>query len=110
MAELTDLDTIEFEVDNHVATVTLNRPEKMNSFNEQMATEVATAWQRIRDDDDIRVAVLRANGDRAFCTGIDVSKGAWWKHESVFNQQDPGAMLGPRAHEVWKPVIAALHG
>ena len=110
MAELTDLDTIEFEVNNHVATVTLNRPEKMNSFNELMATEIATAWQWIRDDDDIRAAVLRANGNRAFCTGIDVSKGAWWKHKSVFNQEDPGALLGPKAHEVWKPVIAALHG
>jgi E-phenylitaconyl-CoA hydratase len=110
MPELTDLQTIEFEVTDHVATLALNRPDRLNSFNEQMATEVAAAWKRIRDDDDIRVAVLRANGDRAFCSGIDVSKGPWWTHKGVFDQEDPGAILGPKAHRVWKPVIAALHG
>lgn len=109
MTEAT-LKTIEFDVAGHVATITLNRPERMNSFNEQMADELATAWARVRDDDDIRVAVLRANGERAFCTGIDVSTGAWWYHKPIFNQEDPGAFLGPKAHKVWKPVIAALHG
>lgn len=104
------LETIEFDVGGHVATITLNRPERMNSFNEQMADEMATAWARVRDDDGIRVAVLRANGERAFCTGIDVSSGTWWYHKPVFNQEDPGAFLGPKAHKVWKPVIAALHG
>jgi enoyl-CoA hydratase/carnithine racemase len=106
----TDLATIEFHVTDHVATVALNRPDKMNSFTEQMAVDLATAWARVRDDDDIRVAVLRANGERAFCTGIDVSEGTWWKHQPIFNQEDPGAFLGPKSHKVWKPVIAALHG
>ncbi|NDJ87876.1 MULTISPECIES: enoyl-CoA hydratase/isomerase family protein [Mycolicibacter] len=110
---MTDLDnpsTIEFDLTDHVATVTLNRPDKLNSFNEAMAGELRAAWARVRDDDDIRVAVLRANGDRAFCTGIDVSEGTWWTHQPIFNQEDPGAFLGPKAHKVWKPVIAALHG
>jgi E-phenylitaconyl-CoA hydratase len=106
----TDLATIEFHVTDHVATVALNRPDKMNSFTQQMAADLATAWARVRDDDDIRVAVLRANGERAFCTGIDVSEGTWWKHQPIFNQEDPGAFLGPKSHKVWKPVIAALHG
>jgi E-phenylitaconyl-CoA hydratase len=102
--------TIEFEVDDHVATVTLNRPDQMNSFNRQMATEITAAWRQVRDDEDVRVAVLRANGERAFCTGIDVSAGRWWGDEPVFNQEDPGIHLGPKSHQVWKPVIAALHG
>ncbi|HEV7422078.1 MAG TPA: enoyl-CoA hydratase/isomerase family protein [Mycobacterium sp.] len=110
MTEKTDLATIEFHVTDHVATVALNRPDKMNSFTQQMAADLATAWARVRDDDDIRVAVLRANGERAFCTGIDVSEGTWWKHQPIFNQEDPGAFLGPKSHKVWKPVIAALHG
>jgi enoyl-CoA hydratase/carnithine racemase len=105
-----NLHTIEFDVSDHVATVALNRPERLNSFTEQMAAELATVWARIRDDDDIRVAVLCANGDRAFCTGIDVSEGTWWTHKTIFNQEDPGELLGPKAHRVWKPVIAALHG
>jgi E-phenylitaconyl-CoA hydratase len=101
---------VEFEVDQHVATVTLNRPSRMNSFDEQMASELVAVWARVRDDDDIHVAVLRANGDRAFCTGLDVGKGTWWTDRPIFNQEDPGAFLGPKAHKVWKPVIAALHG
>ncbi|MCW2687058.1 MAG: enoyl-CoA hydratase/isomerase family protein [Mycobacterium sp.] len=110
MTDLSNANTIEFDVSDHVATVTLNRPDRLNSFNEEMAGEIVAAWSRVRDDDDIHVAVLRANGDRAFCTGIDVSKGAWWDHLPVFNQEDPGALLGPKSHKVWKPVIAALHG
>ena len=110
MTEQTDPGTIEFGVVDHVATVSLNRPERMNSFTEQMADELAAAWTRVRDDDDIHVAVLQANGDRAFCTGIDVSEGTWWTHKTIFNQGDPGELLGPKAHRGWKPVIAALHG
>jgi enoyl-CoA hydratase/carnithine racemase len=107
---MTEFDTIGFEVADHVATLTLRRPEKLNSFNKQMATEVAGVWQRTRDDDDIHVAIIQADGERAFCTGIDVGEGKWWDHEPVFNQEDPGVLLGPKAHLVWKPVIAALHG
>jgi enoyl-CoA hydratase/carnithine racemase len=110
VTDLDNLHTIEFAVTDHVATVTLNRPERLNSFTEQMAGELGAVWARVRDDDDIHVAVLRANGDRAFCTGIDVSEGTWWTHKSIFNQEDPGELLGPKAHRVWKPVIAVLHG
>lgn len=110
MADATGFETIEFGVSGHVATLTLNRPEKLNSFNERMANEVAAAWRRTREDEDIRVAIVRANGDRAVCTGIDVAEGKWWDHEPIFNQEDPGLMLGPKANWVWKPVIAALHG
>lgn len=102
--------TIEFEVSGHVATVTLNRPQRLNSFDQVMAEEMVRVWQRVRDDDDIRVAVLQANGERAFCTGIDVGGGAWWTHKSRWNQEDPGVSLGPRQHRVWKPVICAVHG
>ena len=105
-----DFETIELGVENHVATLTLNRPDKLNAFNERMANEVVSVWNRVRDDEDIRAAVVQANGDRAFCTGIDVAEGKWWEEEPIFNQEDPGVMLGPKANRVWKPVIAALHG
>ena len=104
MTDISGFETIEFDVSGHVATLTLNRPEKLNSFNERMADEVAAAWRRVREDEDIRVAIIQANGERAFCTGIDVEKGQWWYHEPIFNQEDPGVLLGPKAHLVWKPV------
>jgi len=102
---------ITFEVgDDHVATITLNRPEHMNSFDEVMSSEIPEVWGIVRDTDDIHAVVLRAEGDRAFCTGIDVVEGVWWYHLNIWNQADPGSWLGPKAHKVWKPVVAAVHG
>ncbi|WP_308161258.1 enoyl-CoA hydratase/isomerase family protein [Dietzia psychralcaliphila] len=102
--------TIEFEVSDHIATITLDRPDRLNCFNEAMAGDMVRAWERVRDDDDIHVAVLRANGERAFCTGVDLSEGPWWSHLNRWNQEDPGTSLGPRSHKVWKPVICAVQG
>jgi enoyl-CoA hydratase/carnithine racemase len=106
----TGYETIEFGVHSHVATITLDRPARLNSFNRVMAAEMSQAWERVRDDDDIRVAVLQANGERAFCTGIDVKEGSWWSGQNIWNQSDPGAFLGPKHHRVWKPVVAAVQG
>ena len=104
------LETIDFDITDHVATITLDRPDQMNSFNETMCNEIADAWTTVRDTDDIHVAVLRASGERAFCTGIDVKNGAWWFDKNIWTQEDPGVYLGPRAHKVWKPVVCAVQG
>ncbi|MCU1612708.1 MAG: putative enoyl-CoA hydratase/isomerase [Frankiales bacterium] len=105
-----EFSTLLFDVADHVATITLNRPERLNSFTREMTEEMASVWTRVRDDDEIHVAVLRAAGDRAFCTGIDMVEGPWWSDQSIFNQEDPGVFLGPKQHHLWKPVIAAVHG
>jgi enoyl-CoA hydratase/carnithine racemase len=108
-----ELETIEFERgDDHVATITLNRPDALNSWNDQMATEVAWAWETIRDDDGLHAAVLQANGDRAFCTGADVRGGTtWFMKSNVWNSFDPGMTLSPKTfHRCWKPVVVAVHG
>ncbi len=96
--------------DDHVATITLNRPDKFNSFTEVMAGEMIRAWSICRDTDDIHAVVLRAEGERAFCTGIDIQQGVWWYHLNIWNQFDPGALLSPKAHKCWKPVVVAVHG
>jgi enoyl-CoA hydratase/carnithine racemase len=101
--------TILLDVTDHVATVTLNRPDALNSFNQQMIDEFADLWARARTDDDIHAVVLRAAGDRAFCTGVDVSSGLAMP-DNIWSEDDPGLGLSPRAHRVWKPVIAAVHG
>lgn len=103
-------ETIEYDVSGNVATITLNRPDSFNSFTETMANEMSEVWGIVRDTDDIHVAVLQANGDKAFCTGIDIKAGGWWMDQNIWNHQDPGASLGPRHHRVWKPVIAAIQG
>lgn len=108
-----DCQDIEFEVgDDHVATITLNRPEAYNAFTDRMAREITWAWETIRDSADIHSAVLRANGDKAFCTGADVKGGAsWFFKENVWNSFDPGMTLSPKIqHRCWKPVVVAVQG
>ena len=107
-----NFEAIEFSVEDKVATITLDRPEALNSFDDQMAREVAWAWETIRETDDIHSAVIRANGDRAFCTGVDIKGGAqWFVRSNVWNTFDPGQTLSPKFHhKVWKPVVAAVHG
>ncbi|WP_194829859.1 enoyl-CoA hydratase/isomerase family protein [Nocardia sp. XZ_19_231] len=104
-----ELKTVLFDVTEHIATITLNRPEAMNSFNEAMLADFAAIWQTVKDDDDIRVVVLRAAGDRAFCTGMDVKQGID-RHANVWSQTDPGERLSPKLNQVWKPVICAVQG
>jgi enoyl-CoA hydratase/carnithine racemase len=107
-----DLTAIELDVSDHIATITLDRPEALNAFNGEMAHDLVRAWEAIRDDDDVHVVVLQANGERAFSTGLDVSGDTdWFMRSNVWNSIDPGAMLSPKLHHrVWKPVVAAVHG
>lgn len=102
-------ETILWEVADHVGTVTLNRPEKLNAFNQTMCDEFADLWRRVQVDDDVHVVVLRAAGDRAFCTGVDVAEGIDFS-DNPYAGLDPGAMLSPKANRCWKPVVAAVHG
>jgi enoyl-CoA hydratase/carnithine racemase len=102
--------TIQFDIADHVATITLDRPDQLNSFTETMCAEMAEAWSVVRDTDDVHVAVLQANGERAFCTGIDIKSGAWWADRNIWTHEDPGVFLGPRSNKVWKPVVCAIQG
>ncbi|MER5184951.1 enoyl-CoA hydratase/isomerase family protein [Streptomyces sp. NPDC002896] len=104
-----ELKTVLFEVTDHVATITLNRPEVMNGFNQEMLEEFATLWHTVKADDDVRVVVLRGAGDRAFCTGMDVKEGID-RHPNVWSQTDPGEYLSPKLNQVWKPLVCAVHG
>lgn len=105
-------EAITFEVDEHIATITLNRPEVLNAFNDAMGKEMGRAWETVREDDDIHVAVLQANGDRAFCAGVDIKSGtSWFVRDNVWNTFDPGVTLSPKFHhKVWKPVVTAVQG
>jgi enoyl-CoA hydratase/carnithine racemase len=99
-----------------VMTVTLNRPEVLNAFNNEMLSEFSKLWSQVRSDDAVRAVVLAAAGDRAFSTGVDVAERL--DGDSPFldklhpwaENEDPGRQLSPRRNEVWKPVIAAVHG
>ena len=75
MAEHLELETVLYDLgDDNVATITLNRPDKLNSFNLAMRRDFRELWAKIRADDDVHAVVIRANV-RAFCAGIAVTEG-----------------------------------
>lgn len=126
--EVSEYETVEYRVENGVAWVTLNRPEVYNAFNRQMQRELRAIWRRMRHDDDVRCAVLTGAGDKAFCTGIDrteqMGDGADGRAGAAlddddqtlgsgstpFHFDDPGEFIGPKANDLWKPVIGAVNG
>ena len=108
-------ETVQFETTPEgVATVTLNRPERMNSFNRKMCMEFSQIWHQLREDHSVRAVVLRAAGDRAFCTGVDVMEGfsahGRGSGPNPWTDEDPSEYLGPKSNRMWKPVICAVQG
>ena len=91
-----------YEKKEHVAYVTINRPEVLNAFNVELRDAVSDAWLQVRDDSDVWVAVLTGVG-RSFSTGADLKELV-----STGQNMDPGP--SPQAMGVWKPIIAAIDG
>lgn len=110
----TTYQTIRYDQDGAVATVTLDRPDRYNAFDKVMCDEMAAVWDRIRHDDSVSAVLLTASGDKAFCTGVDrdfvPTEGGATYDFTPYTYDDPGKLLGPRANEVWKPVIGAVNG
>ena len=95
--------------DDYVATITLNRPESLNSFNTTMATELDLAFRELDADDDVRVIIVKGAG-KAFCAGIDVNeffgKTAFEYHAWIERMERPLVTITHMA----TPVIAQVHG
>ncbi len=99
--------------DGGVATITLNRPDKLNAFAGQMRQEVAEAVRQVADDDDVRVLVVTGAG-RAFCAGADIGymrdlleQEDW---ENAAGLVEAGRAVVTTIRSVPKPVIASVNG
>ncbi|MER5909613.1 enoyl-CoA hydratase/isomerase family protein [Streptomyces sp. NPDC001982] len=95
--------------DTGVAVVTLDRPARLNAIDLTMAAELADVWRALRFDDAVRAVVLTGAGERAFCTGID-RNATVPQPSSPYMQDDPLLGVGPKANDLWKPVVAAVAG
>src|SRR3954453_18020162 len=107
-------ETLRYERDDHVVTLTHDRPEQRNAISRQMNEELHDAWQRFRDDDEAFVLVITGAGD-AFCAGWDLEDVSNWPEPDweefrrfIFNS--PGSCGYTRRVDVFKPVIAAVNG
>jgi enoyl-CoA hydratase/carnithine racemase len=102
--------TLIYQKTDGIAYVTLNRPEALNAYNVQMRDDLYEVLRAIKDDDEVRVVIVKGAGEKAFCVGADLSE--------FLTAPPPVAARKVRfQRDVWglflslpQPMIAALHG
>ncbi len=117
-----DYETIRYELEGPVLTITLNRPEKLNAYNAKMGAELVRAFQAADGDDAVRAVILTGEG-RGFCAGADISAGAtsfdtgagggsdnFGEDRPSGGQADKGAGFVHAMFNCRKPIIAAFNG
>ncbi len=109
-------ETLLYEVDDHgIATITLNRPDRLNAFNDLMRRELLDLFDQIDADDAVRVVIMTGAG-RGFCAGADLERGGE-TFDAAARGRDPeqanrdgGGTVSLRIFELTKPIIAAING
>lgn len=114
------MSAVVFEKRGHVAWITLNRPQAKNTLNADAFVLLAQAWDEVRADDGIRVAVLTAAGEEDFCCGGDLSSviPLWTGQRQPENEVEKKLQADPlipdkvllKQDPVYKPIIAAING
>jgi enoyl-CoA hydratase/carnithine racemase len=110
-------ETIVYEVKASIATITLNRPDKLNAFTTGMGREIVDAVGRADQDDGVRAIIFTGAG-RAFCAGADLSKGPETfanldrdeEHTGTSESADSGGKVSLAVYDCKKPIIAAING
>jgi E-phenylitaconyl-CoA hydratase len=104
-------DGFTYDKQDHVAWIVINRPKRGNALLPEMHEAMSRIWSDVRDDPQVRVAVITGAGDRHFCTGADV--GAIADRGRVSQNRGPAGnelFWSPRQNGVWKPVLCAVNG
>lgn len=94
-------------VDGCIAVITIDRPEQRNAINAGVIEGLRQAWQRLEADNSLRVGILTATGDKAFCAGMDLKAAAAMQLKVPLRDMFP--VLGDVVH-ISKPTIAAVNG
>ena len=105
-------ETILYDVEDGILTITLNRPDRLNAFNNVMRDEVIAALDAADADDEVKAIIFTGSG-RAFCAGADLGGGGDtfnYKPKDPGIPRDGGGLLTLRIYECLKPVISACNG
>ena len=105
-----DSTTVLYSLDGPVAHIVLNRPEVINSYNLRMRDELVQALEAVRDDPDVRAAVVRGAGDRGFCAGADLTEFGTAPSQIIARSVRWERDLWGLFLSIKKPLVAALHG
>jgi E-phenylitaconyl-CoA hydratase len=98
---------VTYEVKDQIATITMNRPDRLNAWGKELSDELAETFARYKNDDSARVAILRGAG-RSFCAGADFKE---YRENQKHWSQSPQDELGVFGRgELFKPVIGAIQG
>ena len=106
---MTSYECLTYEEADGIATVTLNRPDALNSFSPTQIAEIQDVWQKLRFNDDVACVILTGAGEKAFSVGIDLNH-VYPQPSSPLVIDDPMLKIGPKSNDLWKPVIAAVNG
>lgn len=107
------LDGILYEKKDGIATITINRAERGNSLAPHMQQKFRAIWADVRDNIDVRVAIIQAAGDKHFCTGFDVAEaGSDAATDEIFVDKPfrESVFWSSYQNNVWKPVICVVNG
>ncbi len=107
---MNDRTPLAFDVEDSVAILTLNRPEEGNSLNPALMDALESAWSRVENDPDIRVAILTGAGERHFCTGASVGMLKFGTGPLQNKRHADVNRFTSRMCHVSKPVICAVNG
>ncbi len=102
--------SIDCVVEDGIATITMNRPERLNAMDAAHYQALSDAWIMVRDDPAIRVAIITGAGERSFTTGADLKSFIPALPSVAELLLTQAGQLLNRGLEVWKPVIAAVNG
>jgi len=118
---LQDFETIRLDIEDGIATITLNRPDKMNAMTFGMGLELIEAFDRTDADDRVKAVIVTGAGDRAFCAGADIGGGSGsfdYANRTDMTERpmvngiypDTGGRVALRIFDSLKPVIGAVNG
>jgi enoyl-CoA hydratase len=109
-SKMSNYQNIKFETKNKIAYVTVNRPDKLNALNMATMEELRAAFTEIRDNKDVRVAILTGEGQKAFVAGADI--GELSKHTTISAKEytHKGQAVLDLIENLGKPVIACING
>jgi enoyl-CoA hydratase len=107
---MNNFETVIYEKKDDIAYVTLNRPRVLNAYNVQMRDELYQILGAIKDDPEVRVAVFKGAGEKAFCAGADLSEFLTAPSPAIARQVRWERDVWGLFLSVPQPLIAALHG